>query len=172
VSQGLTHDSGLLLKGLNELKPGGGTALYDAVPAACRILASSARGLEARVLIVLSDGEDNSSRLGRAEAIAFAQESEVTVYAISTNYAATGSQGDKNLQQLASQTGGQALFPGTVRRVSHAFARISNELRHRYAVAYRPPQFEADGHFRSIRIWANKSGKKLKVKARKGYYAR
>jgi VWFA-related protein len=172
VRQGFTHDSKSLASALGTLGPGGGTALYDAVHAACRLLAGSGHELEARVLIIVSDGDDNESRVSRDEAIALAQQSDTTVYAISTNYVPTEFVGDKNLEQLAEQTGGQALFPGNARNVSHAFARISNELRHRYALAYRPPEFEANGRFRSIRIQARKSGKKLKVKARKGYYAR
>ncbi|HLK32951.1 MAG TPA: VWA domain-containing protein [Terriglobales bacterium] len=170
--QNFTHDPSLLANGLARLSPGGATAMYDAIHTACVMLAASpSDDLEARVLIVLSDGVDNFSRSRRKDAIAFAQQAEVAIYTIGTNYAETGP-GTENLSKLAEQTGGRALFPVTARGMSQAFARIGAELRHRYAVAYRPAQFEANGHFRRIRIRVLQAGKKVKIRARKGYYAR
>lgn len=171
VSQEFTHDSKLISDGIVRLAPGGRTALFDSVVEACRMLARSADGVVARVLIVVSDGDDNASGISPQAAAALAQSAEVTVYTINTNSAYIDSTGNKNLIQLASPTGGEALFPGKARNLARAFTRISEELRHRYAVAYRPPEFAANGRFHRIRIQARHSGKKLKVTARQGYYA-
>ncbi|HKU21667.1 MAG TPA: VWA domain-containing protein [Terriglobales bacterium] len=171
LSQDFSHDPRLLSLGINRLSPGGGTALYDAVAQACSMLARPGEGVVARVLILVSDGDDNSSKSTLQAVVARAQQDEVTVYAVSTNYLGN-SPADTNLKHLAEPTGGQALFPGRARNLARAFARISEQLRHRYAVAYRPPEIAANGRFHRIQVWAQKSGKKLKVQARKGYYAR
>lgn len=170
--QDFSHDPASLTAGIERLSPGGRTAMYDAVADACRILAHSGSGVVARVLIVVSDGDDNASQINLGRAIALAQQAEVTIYTISTGYASSDSDANKNLILLAGPTGGQALFPGAARKLKRAFASISEELRHRYAVAYRPPDFAANGRFHRIRIQARFSGKKLRVKARKGYFAR
>ena len=172
VTQDFTHDSRLLSTGIARLSPGGRTAVFDSVTEACHMLARAEQGVVARVLIVVSDGDDNASKNTLKAAVAHAQQDEVTVYAIGTNFHSADSPADLTLKHLAEPTGGQALFPGTARYLERSFARISEELRHRYEVAYRPPEFSANGHFHRIRIWASKSGKKLKVKARQGYYAR
>jgi Ca-activated chloride channel homolog len=172
VSQRFSHDSALISAGIDRLTPGGRTALFDAVGDACRMLARPEDGVVARVLIIVSDGDDNASRISRETAIALAQQAEVTIYTISTNYASSDSTGNKNLTHLASPTGGEALFPEKARNLARAFTRISEELRHRYAVAYRPSEFAPNGRFHRIRIQARHSGKKLKVNARQGYYAR
>lgn len=172
VMQDFSHDSSLLSAGIARLKPGGRTAVFDSVSEACRLLARPAQGMVARVLVVVSDGDDNSSTSTLKAVIARAQQEEVTIYAVGTSYTSPDSSGVKNLKQLALPTGGQALFPKKASKVAGAFTRISDELRHRYAVAYRPPELAENGRFHRIHIWARKSGKKLKVQARQGYYAR
>jgi Ca-activated chloride channel homolog len=172
VTQDFTHDSRLLSTGIARLSPGGLTAVFDSVTEACHMLARAEQGVVARVLIVVSDGDDNASKNTLKAAVAHAQQDEVTVYTIGTNFQSAEFPADQNLKHLAEPTGGEALFPGTARNLERSFARISQELRHRYEVAYRPADFAANGRFHRIRIWARKSGKKLKVKARQGYYAR
>lgn len=172
VINNFSHDSELLAAAIDRLKPGGQTAVFDSVAEACRRLARTGPGMVAKVLIVLSDGDDNASKITRQDAIAAAQQAEVTIYAIGVNHESWDFIGDKNLKHLAAPTGGEALFPGTAPKVARSFARISEELRHRYAIAYRPPEFAANGRFHRIQIAARQSGKKLKVTARKGYYAR
>ena len=171
LSQDFSHDSRALSAGIDRLSPGGGTAVYDAVAQACSMLSRPGEGVVARVLILVSDGEDNSSKSTLQAVVARAQQAEVTIYAVSTNYLGN-SPADGDLKHLARPTGGQALFPGSARKLARAFARISEELRHRYAVSYRPPEIAANGRFHRIQVWARKSGKKLKIQARKGYYAR
>lgn len=172
VAQGFSHDPELLAAGIERLAPGGQTAVFDSVAEACRRLARTEPGMVAKVLIVVSDGDDNASELTRKAAIATAQQAEVTIYTIGVNHESLNFIGDNNLKHLAAPTGGEALFPGTAPKVARSFARISEELRHRYAIAYRPPEFAANGRFHRIRIGARQSGKKLKVRAREGYYAR
>lgn len=172
VVRDFSHDSGSLSAGIAHLRPGGRTAMFDSVIEACDLLAHSTHGMVARVLVVVSDGDDNSSNSTLKAVVARAQQSEVTIYAVGTSYQSPDFPGVKNLKQLALPTGGQAFFPGKASKVARAFARISDELRHRYAVAYRPPEIAANGRFHRIHIWVRKSGKKLKVQARQGYYAR
>ncbi len=172
VAQDFSHDSSLLSAGIDRLQPGGQTAVFDSVAEACRRLARAGPGMVAKILIVLSDGDDNASTITRQAAIAAAQQAEVTIYTIGVNHESLNFIGDKNLKHLAAPTGGQALFPGTAPKVARSFARISEELRHRYAIAYRPPEFAANGRFHRIQIGARQAGNKLKVTARKGYYAR
>jgi VWFA-related protein len=120
---------------------------------------------------LLSDGDDNSSHNNLQKAIQTAQESEVTIYTLSPNPIGVNVLGDNVLQRVAEETGGRAMFPEKKKDIVRAFANLRDELRSRYAVSYRPAQFEPDGHFRKIRIMARKFGQKLRVHARKGYYA-
>ena len=132
------------------------------------------------MLVVLSDGQNNAGKLHLSDAIESAQQAEVSVYAISTNYPhqlfqghdLAASEGDTNLRQLAEQTGGRVLFPLGPRDVAKAFVKIEEELRGRYAISYKPADFTPDGRYRKIKIQARKDGRKIKIRARKGYYAR
>lgn len=172
VTQDFTADTGKLTRGVSMLKPGGGTALYDAVFYASRdkLLKHPDKAAVRRAIILLSDGEDNQSRVTRDEAIEMAQRAEVVVYAISTNVSGLELKGDKVLQFIAEATGGRVFFPFKIQDVADAFSEIQDELRSQYALAYRPPDFQMDGRYRSIEIIAQ-SNKKLKVRARKGYFA-
>ncbi len=172
VTQDFTPDTEKLSQGVRALRPGGGTAMYDAIYYACRdklLKDNTSRYATRRALIVISDGEDNQSRVTREEAVEMAQRAEVIVYAISTNISGTRLRGDKVLERFADATGGRVFFPFKLQDVSDAFSEIQSELRSQYAVAYKPADFKADGQFRTIAIEADKRG--LKVRARKGYYA-
>ena len=180
VTQDFAHDPELLSQGVQKLNLGGGTALYDAVAEACeRLRNHPEQNMVARILIVLSDGDNNAGTLGLNAAIDAAQQAEVPVYAISTNYATSNLEqnfsatlGNSNLRKLAEQTGGRLLRPGRPQAVPKAFAKIVEELRARYAVSYRPADFTSDGRYRKIKIEVRKNGERLQVRARKGYYAR
>jgi VWFA-related protein len=74
------------------------------------------------------------------------------------------------LKMLAESTGGQAFFPLKIQDVADAFVTIQRELRSQYSIAYKPDDFEPNGQFRTITI--KTVGRSLKVRARKGYYAR
>ena len=178
ITQDFSDNPELLTAGVAQLKPDGGTALYDAIRTACRKLQRRPeKDMVARVLVILSDGQNNAGDAGLQDAIQAAQEAEVTIYAVSTNYPTSYMQedlsaieGNKNLHQLAEQTGGRVLMPPTPKGLDKAFAKISEELRSRYAISYRPADFATDGHYRKIKIEAHKGG--IQIRARKGYYAR
>jgi Ca-activated chloride channel homolog len=172
VTQDFTDDAEKLGHGVRELRPGGGTALYDALYYACRdkLLKQAKAGPTRRAIILLSDGEDNLSHVTREEAIEMAQRAEAIVYTISTNVSGTKGAGDKVLERIADATGGRPFFPFQLRDVANAFAEIQDELRSQYAVSYKPADFKTDGHFRTIEIVAS-DRKNFRVRARRGYYA-
>ncbi len=173
VTQDFTDDTEKLSKGVHALRAGGGTALYDALYYACRDkLQKSAvqNGPVRRAIILLTDGEDNQSRVTREEAIEMAQRSDVIIYAISTNVSGVKLHGDKILERLAEATGGRAFFPFKVQDVANAFSEIQDELRSQYQLAYKPADLQPDGRYHSIDILAE-NHKNLKVRTRKGYYA-
>ncbi len=172
VTQDFTDNNEALAKGVRMLRPGGGTAMYDAIYFACRDkLAKLPRsGAMRYALIVLSDGEDNQSHVTREEAIEMAERAEVIIYTISTNITGSHSDGDKILKYISETTGGRAFFPFQITEVANAFAEIQDELRSQYALSYHPSTFSADGRFHTIQILAQ-NHKNLKVRSRRGYYA-
>ena len=171
VTQDFTDDTEKLARGVRMLRPGGGTAMYDAIYYACRdkLMKAQAGGPVRRAIILVSDGEDNQSRVTLGEAIEMAQRAEIILYAISTNISNIKMRGDKIMEKMAEATGGRAFFPFKIEDVSNAFAEIQDELRSQYALAYKPADFQADGRYRAIDITAD--NKKYHVRARKGYYA-
>ena len=179
LMQDFTSNPDFLSQGVQRLKVDGGTAMYDGVRTGCRkLLRHPEHDMVARVLVVLSDGQNNAGTLNLDGAIEAAQQAEVTIYAVSTNYP-TGPDGDlfaeegnKNLRKLAEQTGGRVFFPYNPKEVAKAFSKIGEELRSRYAVSYRPADFTQDGRYRKIKIEAHKTGEKLEIRARKGYFAK
>jgi VWFA-related protein len=172
VTQDFTDNAELLAHGVHELRPGGGTALYDAIYFACRdkLLKAPKSTDVRRAIILLSDGEDNLSHVTREEAIEMAQRAEAIIYTISTNVSGTKGAGDKVLERIADATGGRAFFPFQIRDVVSAFAEIQEELRSQYAVSYKPADLKSDGHYRTIEIVAN-DRKNFRVRARRGWYA-
>ncbi len=172
VTQDFTDNTEALAKGVHMLRPGGGTAMYDAIYYACRdkLMAYDKSNVATRrAIILLSDGEDNQSRVSREEALEMAQKAEVIIYAISTNTSGLKLRGDKVLEYFAEQTGGRAFFPFKIQDVSDAFSQIQDELRSQYALSYKPADFQFNGKYHKIDILAD--NKKYKVRARKGYYA-
>jgi len=157
---------------IRDLRPGGATALYDAIDLAARRLAEAARvGPRHRAAIVIfSDGEDNESRLTRGQALQAAQRANAVLFAVSTREQGPEVEGDKVLQFVTSETGGIALFPFRMEDLGHSFDNVANLLRHQYNILYRPEPFVADGKFHPVEIRL-KQQKGLVVRARKGYYA-
>ena len=172
VTQDFTDNSEELAKGVRSLRPGGGTAMYDAIYFSCRdkLLKAPRTGPLRRAVILLSDGEDNLSHVSREEAIEMAERAEVIVYTISTNVSGTKGKGDKVLERISEATGGRAFFPFKVQDVADAFTEIQDELRSPYALSYRPPELRPDGHYHPIQITAL-NPKNLKVRSRHGYFA-
>lgn len=170
VTQDFTNDLDKLTKGIKVIRPGGGTAMWDAVFYACRdkLMKLPEAIPVRRVIILVSDGDDNQSRALRQEAIEMAQRAGVMVYTISTNLSNIHDDGDHNLKMLADTTGGRTFFPFKLADLSDAFHDIEGELRSQYSLSYKPAQFEANGGFRPIEITTD--DKKLKIRAKKGYY--
>jgi VWFA-related protein len=170
VTQDFTGDIDKLRTGVRVIKAGGGTAMWDSIYFACRdkLMKEPASGAVRRAIILISDGEDNQSRVYRQEAIDMAQRAEVIIYTISTSLMGTRSKGDDDLKTLADATGGRAFFPVKLDDVVAAFTDIQEELRSQYSISYRPDQFVANGQFRPIQIMTD--SKKYKVRAKKGYY--
>jgi VWFA-related protein len=172
VTQDFTDNSEFLAKGVRSLRPGGGTAMYDAIYFSCRdkLLKEPRSGPVRRAVIVLSDGDDNLSHVSREEAIEMAQRAEVIIYTISTNISGAKNKGDKVLERLSEATGGRAFAPFRIQDVADAFTEIQDELRSQYLVSYTPPDLIADGHFRPVEISAL-GEKGLRVRSRHGYFA-
>jgi len=170
--QDYTDDTSRLREGIHALHAEGRTAVFDAVRAACTKLWNFPdAGLTSRILIVLSDGEDNSSKSTLQEAIDAAQHAQVTVYTISTNRKSLGGSGDHVLKELASRTGGRVFWPTDAKNMEQAFSQVENDMRDRYALAYEPVNLHEDGRFHRIQIKAQRSRERFHVYARKGYYA-
>jgi Ca-activated chloride channel family protein len=189
--QGFTGDLDALREVILKQRAGGGTALYDAIYQACQQLLKLPPSVGnpdkdlRRVLVVISDGDDNLSRHSRGEAVDIAQRAGIVIYTISTSTnwivtdqeAARGDlsnrkymkdEGDKVLQQFSDESGGRAFFPYRVDDLAQSFAFIGSELRSQYSLAYVPTR-SPDGKFHKIRIEVNAKG--LQVRARRGYYA-
>jgi Ca-activated chloride channel homolog len=166
-----TNNLDSLETGINRMRPGGGTALFDAVYTACRDKLLSERGPEPerKAMILISDGDDNQSRVHPDEAIKMCQRADTIIYAISTNWTPSRGKGDKVLQDMAEATGGQTFFPPSVEEMAQSFKQIEEELRSQYALTYIPSAFKADGAFRTIYLYCN--DRRYQVRARKGYFA-
>jgi Ca-activated chloride channel homolog len=174
--QDFTADLGLISHAVNELAPAGGTALWDAVNFASEKLVSRGEIQPvARVLVVISDGEDNSSGGTLKETISKALRNEVAIYTVSTrdetNDEETALLGDQALKKLSELTGGAEYTPGSVSHLNGSLAELQEVIRSRYLISYKPAAFQRDGRYRPVDITAAKDGHKLRVYARRGYYA-
>ena len=192
IIKDFSGDTGDLRDTILKQRAGGGTSLYDAVYAASEQLLTKSpppRGPNTdvrRVLVVISDGDDNSSSRSRGAAVEMAQRAGVIIYSISTstqwvnidderdpakriNRKYEKGEGDHVLEQLASETGGRAFFPYRVDDLGQSFLDIGDELRHQYALAYSPGNRAPDGRFHTIRIQVAR--KDVIVRTRKGYYS-
>lgn len=174
VTQDFTAAPQDLGNGIEQLKNGGGTALFDAVSLACLKLADyPEKERVAKVLVILSDGEDNSSHRSLKQAIEDAETSGVTIYTVSTKEdASIKTDADRVLDVLAERSGGEAMFPGDISALDKTLDKLRDLIRSRYLLAYKPANFAPNGKYRTIHIIAEKSGKRLQVHTRKGYYAR
>jgi len=168
----MVDDVDKLDRAIRELRPGGGTALYDAVYLACqgKLQQDEPKHKFRRAIVMLSDGDDNNSHRSRDQALEMAQKADVVIYAISTNHLRAENDGDKVLRYFTAETGGRAFFPFKVEELEQSFQDIANELRHQYNISYRPEPMVADGLFHPIELRV-KGRKDIVIHARKGYYA-
>jgi VWFA-related protein len=194
VLQAFTDDAGRLRDEIVKTRAGGGTAVYDAIYSACqKELSHPPRppgdqpDVVRRVMILISDGDDNLSNHTRSEAIEMAQRYSVVIYTISTstqwiqlsqtnpekaaNRKTHLTEGDKILEDIAEETGGRAFFPYHVDDLDQSFQDIGDELRNQYSIAYIPTNSQLDGRYHKIRIEVPEH-KGYQVRARRGYFAK
>jgi VWFA-related protein len=172
IQQDWTNNIDALEAGVNRLRPGGGTALFDAVYTACRDkLLDVSRGQEPvrKAIVLISDGDDNQSRVYQEEAIKECQRAETIIYAISTNWTPSRGKGDDVLTKLSEETGGQVFFPPSIEEMTNSFQSIEEELRSQYALTYTPADFKYNGAFRPIYLFCN--DRRYQARAKKGYFA-
>jgi Ca-activated chloride channel homolog len=167
-----SDDDELLAKKLKSLRPGGGTALYDAMALACKDRLSIDQPMNkfSRAIVLIGDGDDNASRYTRDQSLEFCQKAGVVIFTISTNISKVESEGDKVLKYFTEQTGGQSFFPFKAQDMTQDFENIAHVLRSQYSILYRPEPLLTDGLFHPIDVKV-KGRKDLVVRARKGYYA-
>jgi VWFA-related protein len=174
-----TDNAGNLRDALYKVRPGGGTSMLDAL-----FLAVNGdeqwTGLNGqagrRVIVVISDGDDNFSRISLATALEAVQLNDVAIYAISTNSnfflgaAQPSAAGEKALRRLTEETGGQTFLPETEKELFESFDRIRQDLRTLYTIGYKSTNEKTDGTFRKIRIELVARNKDYRVRHRTGYY--
>ena len=173
--QDSTNDQRQIARTIDQLAPAGGTALWDAVAFAAERLRQPEITPVARMLVVISDGMDNSSAATPEQAVEAAKRGDVLVYTVSTGEGAGGdgstTAGNRALRALAEETGGTSFVPGTFSNLSHILDNLQQVIRSRYLISYTPAKFENNGRYRTIDIAAKKGERKLRVFARRGYYA-
>jgi len=170
--QDFTNDPNKMSKQIKSLRAAGGTALYDAIYLACdeKLIRETGR----KAIVILSDGEDQSSKLTFDQALEMALKAEATIFSISVNrggFFGVGDtrNGDRVLKQLADETGGRAYFPFKVEDLDDSFRQINQELRSQYNIGYLSNNTKRDGTYRKVEIKIAEKG--LKLSYRKGYYA-
>ncbi len=182
LQQDFTDKLDLLQKAVDNVKKTGSqTALYDAI---WEFSDEKLRNVPGRrVIVVITDGEDTFSRARLIDAIDIAQRTETTIFGISTKSGFLGSvpgveagtikdKGDKLLEQLCEQTGGQAFFTGDMLALERAFTRISQELRSQYIITYRPANQNYDGTTRKVEVrFRDRSKSNLKIRTKSSYRA-
>jgi VWFA-related protein len=171
VAQDFTNNVDLLNQGIRKLRPGGGTALFDSLYKTCRdqMLTLQETAAVRRALILVSDGDDNYSRVEESDAIKMCQRADTIVYSISTNISPSKDKGDDVLKAISEATGGQAFYPVKLEDVAVGFHNIEEELRSQYHLVYRPADLRMDGAFRTIYLQA--TDPRYHVRAQKGYFA-
>jgi VWFA-related protein len=148
----------------------GGTSLYDSIIATSADLLAREPGR--KTIILLTDGEDTTSRMKQDEAINEALRAEVVIYSIGIGDPGQGGVNEGVLKKLSESTGGRAVFPKDARDLDKAFAQLEQDLRQQYLLAYEPKNEAADGGFRKLEIKVvNRNVKDLKIRHRRGYYA-
>jgi VWFA-related protein len=176
LDQDFTSDIGALNRGLSHFDSKGTTAMYDAVAASADELARHGK-LPKQVLLVITDGADNASRLQLEQAIRRVQGlGGPVVYTIGLLFDAEKEESDRArsaLERLSAETGGIAYFPHSLEDVDSIAAEVAHDIRDQYTIGYRPSKSSSIEGYRVIRVeaYAPKRGK-LTVRTRKGYWAK
>lgn len=171
LDQDYTADVHLLQAALHQTTSRGSTALYDAVVASAVHLRNNPR-LEKKVLLVITDGQDNMSRETLQQALRKLQPSKgMTVYAIGLSGEGLTRTAHDALQSLATTTGGVAYFPQNLDEVDSITRTVAHDIRSQYTLAFKPANPNARRDYQSLRVEARAPGQgKLTVRTRGGYY--
>ena len=172
LDQDFTSSIPQLKEALEKIEARGGTALYDAIVASADHLKKNAR-LEKKVLLVVTDGEDNASRESLEQAVRRLQaENGPTVYTIGLLGGERQRRARRALATVAEDTGGVSFFPKDLGEVDSITQEVAHDIRNQYTIGYRPTRPQSQGGYRSIKVIAHAHGyKKLQVRTRTGYYA-
>jgi len=173
LDQDFTSNPSLMHEALDRVDSRGGTALYDSVIASADHLAKGARR-EKKVLLVITDGEDNESRESLEQAIRSVQnDNGPAIYTIGI----LGSEGRERrakraLEAMSVQTGGVAFFPKNLNEVDEISQAVARDIRNQYSITYKPSNPQVNGGYRKLKVVANAPGyKDLQVRTRSGYFA-
>ena len=172
IDQDFTSDISKLQEALDKIESRGGTALYDALVASADHLKKNGK-LDKKVLLVVTDGEDNRSRDALEQAVEqVAENGGPTVYAIGILGGEKMRRARRALQALCEQTGGIAFFPKSLDEVDSVSQAVAHDIRNQYTIGYKPSNQQPGGGYRSVRVVAQSEGyKNLQVRTRSGYYA-
>ena len=172
IVQEFTDDNKLLFHAIRKLRIGGDTAIYDAVSAASQQMARVRETQPVRrAIILITDGEDNSSHINLKQAEEDAQREECTVYVMSLNPEEGRDlpPSDLAMMELSEVTGGKLFRVGAEGGLENAFSNIDKELRSQYLISYKPASVRPDGSFHRLVVFGPK---KLRVHHPAGYFAR
>ncbi len=172
IDQDFTSNINQMKEGLEHIDARGGTALYDAVVASADHLAKVGR-LQKKVLLIVTDGEDNASRDTLEQTVHRVQDDNgPTVYSIGLLGGEKQKRARRALEALALQTGGVAFFPKDLGEVNDISLAIAHDIRSQYRLQYRPTRPQDEGGYRQVRVEAHAGGyKNLQVRTRSGYFA-
>ena len=170
LDQDFTSDVKLLQAALHQVSARGSTALYDAIVASAVHLRNNP--LEKKVLLVITDGQDNMSQETLLEASRKLQQANgPTLYAVGLLGSGLEGPGRDALQRLAERTGGVAYFPDTLDQVDNITRTVAHDIRNQYLIAYKPRNQNAKPGYQSLQVEARAPGYgKLTVRTRTGYY--
>jgi Ca-activated chloride channel homolog len=171
LDQDFTNNMKKLQDALEKVEARGGTALYDALLASADWEKRYAR-LQKRVIFVVTDGEDNASRVNLEGAVRRLQsENGPTVYAIGLLGEERARRARRALELISERTGGMVFFPKTLDEVDEISKTVAHDIRNQYTIGYKPTSPKSAGGYRSIRVEAKAKGYgKLAVRTRSGYY--
>ena len=171
LQQDLTSDLAALRSAVKQLKVDGETALYDAIIFAADKLSQESEQNTRRVIILISDGDNNSSHAIMNDAQQAAMRAGTPIYALSTNevHGDQYTKGEAIMELLSQNSGGEILPAREKEQVAKAFHQVEKALRSQYVLSYKPANFQLDGHYRAVAL--NVRDSHLKVECRHGYYA-
>ncbi len=171
LDQPMTSDVKKLEEALDRLDARGGTAMRDALSMSIDYVKKGKR--DKKVLLVITDGDDNASNETLEQLVRKAQQSEVLIYSIALldeEVPRRAKNARRALRELAELSGGLDFYPKTLAEVEQITPKVAHELRNQYTIAYSPLNQQLDGTFRQIKVVVNGYGKPA-VRTRNGYYA-